>query len=116
MRHQKVNRKFSLETQQRGALLKSLANNFILSGKITTTEPKAKSLRPIAEKLVTTAKAGTVAARRLLSTRLGDPKAVKHLVDVIAPKYMDRKGGYTRVIKLARRQGDGAAMAVIEFV
>ncbi len=116
MRHQKVNRKFGLKTQQRGALLKSLANNLVLSGKIITTEPKAKSLRPIAEKLLTTAKAGTVAARRLLSTRMGDPVAVKKLVDDIAPKYKDRTGGYTRVVKLPRRRGDGSSMAVIEFV
>lgn len=116
MRHQNANRKLGRETKQRGALLKSLANSLILNGKITTTEPKAKELRPHTEKLVTTAKSGTVAARRLISSRIGDPKAVKKLVEEIAPKYKERAGGYTRVVKLGHRAGDGTSMATIEFV
>lgn len=116
MRHQNRNRKFGRETNQRNALMKSLANNLILSGKITTTEPKAKSLRPFAEKLVTTGKVGTLATRRLLSSRIGDPIAVKKLVEEISPKFKERAGGYTRITKLPRRAGDGAPMATIEFV
>jgi large subunit ribosomal protein L17 len=116
MRHQNANRKFGLKTQQRTALMRSLANSLILKGKITTTEPKAKEIRPYTEKLVTTGRAGTLAARRLLASRMGDPKAVKQLMDVVAPKYKARAGGYTRITKLAHRQGDGSSMATIEFV
>ena len=116
MRHQNGNRKFGRGMNQRNALLKSLANNLILTGKITTTEPKAKSLRPYAEKLVTTGRSATLATRRLLSSRLGDPIVVKKLIEEISPKFKERAGGYTRITKLPRRAGDGAAMATIEFV
>ena len=116
MRHSNANRKFGRETNQRHALLRSLASNLINSGKIITTEAKAKEIRPYVEKLVTTAKAGTVTARRLITSRIGNPKSVKKLVEVIAPKYKERAGGYTRVIKLPQRVGDGSRMATIEFV
>lgn len=116
MRHHNTNRKFGRISVQRKALMKSLATNFIIAGKITTTEAKAKELRPYAEKLVTTGKAGTISARRLLTSRIGNPKAVKKLVDEIAPKYKERAGGYTRVVKLGHREGDGSPLASIEFV
>ena len=96
--------------------MRSLASNLINAGKITTTEPKAKEIRPYVEKLITTAKAGTITARRLITARIGNPKSVKKLVEVIAPKYKTRSGGYTRVIKLPPRVGDGSRMATIEFV
>jgi len=116
MRHHNANRKFGLEKNQRHALLRSLASNLINAGKIVTTEAKAKEIRPFVEKLVTTAKGGSVTSRRLLVSRIGNPKSVKHLVEVIAPKYKERAGGYTRVIKMVNRSGDGSKMATIEFV
>jgi large subunit ribosomal protein L17 len=85
--------------------------------KIKTTEPKAKELRPFMEKLVTRAKGGNMATRRLIAAKLSNKgKEVKKLFDIIAPKYADKKGGYTRILKLGARKSDGAKMAVIEFV
>jgi large subunit ribosomal protein L17 len=116
MRHHKANRKFGRERGQRNALLKSLALSLIVHKKITTTEAKAKELRPFVEKLVTRAKVKTLASQRLLVARLGVEKGAKELVSALAPKYEKRAGGYTRIIKLPRRLTDSAAMAVIEFV
>ena len=116
MKHQKVGRKFGREKGQRKAFFKSLALALIMNGKIKTTLPRAKELRPYAERLVTYAKiADKSLALRSVGAQL--PKvASKKLVSVIAPKYAERKGGYTRVIKLGRRQGDAADMAYIEFI
>ena len=116
MRHHNVNRKFGRETDQRAALLKLLALNLITHGKIVTTEPKAKELRPFIEKLVTKGREDSVASRRLLGEYLASPKNVSKLIKEIAPKYKDRKGGYTRVVKMGMRGGDGSRMAIIEFV
>ncbi len=116
MRHHNNIRKFGRETGQRTALLKSLALSLVMHKKITTSEAKAKELRPFVEKLVTRAKIKTLASRRLLAARLGVPEGVKELVDTLGPKYEKRAGGYTRIIKLPRRLSDGSAMAVIEFV
>ncbi|MSU55571.1 MAG: 50S ribosomal protein L17 [Candidatus Taylorbacteria bacterium] len=116
MRHHDNIRKFGLERGQRVALLKSLALALVTNKKITTTEAKAKEIRPFVEKLVTRAKIKTLASRRLLTSRLGSPEGVKELVDTLAPKYEKRAGGYTRIVKLPRRLSDGSAMAVIEFV
>lgn len=116
MRHHDNIRKFGRERGQRNALLKSLALSLVVRKKITTTEAKAKELRPFVEKLVTRAKTKTLASRRLLVSRLGAGAGVKELVDTLAPKYEKRSGGYTRIVKLPRRLSDGAAMAVIEFV
>jgi ribosomal protein L17 len=116
MRHHSVKRKFGLEKDQRNALMRSLARNLINENRIKTTLPKAKELRPYVEKLVTKAKSGTLAARRLLISKIGGEKEVKNLVEKIAPKYKDRKGGYIRIIKISRRELDAAPMAMIEFV
>ncbi len=116
MRHHSVKRKFGLEKDQRNALMRSLARNLINETKIKTTLAKAKELRPYVEKLITKAKTGTLASRRLVISRVGGVKETKALFDTIAPKYKDRKGGYTRIIKVANRKLDAAAMAVIEFV
>ena len=96
--------------------MKSLALSLVLRQKITTTEAKAKELRPFVEKLVTRAKIKTLASRRLLLSRLGGEEGVSRLISVVAPKYEKRAGGYTRILKLPRRLSDGSAMAVIEFV
>jgi large subunit ribosomal protein L17 len=115
MRHGNHNRKFGRVTKQRKALLNSLARSLVIHEKIKTTEPKAKELRPFVEKLVTYGKKGTVAARRDLTDTLGS-LAAKTMVDTISKKYEDRKGGYTRIVKMGRRASDGSPMAVIEFV
>lgn len=118
MRHHDTNRKFGRKANVRRALLRSLLVALITHGRITTTEAKAKEIRPMVEKLITKAAAGTVTARRLINSRLGGNQEtlVKKLVDEIAPKYKDRNGGYTRIVKLPPRKGDAAAMAIIEFV
>jgi large subunit ribosomal protein L17 len=119
MKHHKSTRKFGLETNERRALLRSLALALIDHGRIETTEAKAKELRPFVEPLVTKAKHNTVSTRRYLVSKLGSGaqgSAVKKLVETIAPKYTERGGGYTRIIKTAVRISDGGKMAVIEFV
>lgn len=116
MRHHDKNRKFGRERGQRRALLKSLASALIEKKKITTTEAKAKTLRPFVEKLVTKSREKSLAARRLRESRLSSKKAADELVRTLGPKYEKRNGGYTRIVKLPRRRSDGARMAVIEFV
>jgi len=116
MRHHDNIRKFGRPTDQRRALLRSLAEGLIENGKIKTTEAKAKELRPFIEKLVTTAKKGGVSAKRLAISTLGTVKRTEKLFKEIAPKYADRAGGYTRIVKLPVRPSDGSKMAVIEFV
>lgn len=116
MNHLKQGRKFGRKRGQRIAFLRALSGNLISRRKITTTEARAKEIRPIVERYVTHAKRQDVASLRLLLTKL--PKgAVYALYHEIAPKYAERKGGYTRITKLtAMRKHDGARMAVIEFV
>jgi len=117
MRHHNTKRKFGRDKNQRKALLSSLALNLIVRGKIKTTEPKAKELRPFMEKLITKAKKGDMATRRVIISKLSNrSREVKKLFEVIAPKYANKNGGYTRVLKLGARKSDGADMAVIEFV
>lgn len=117
MRHHNANRKFGRVKKVRKALLFTLTRALIVHEKIKTTEAKAKSLRPTVEKLVTMAKYKTLGARRLLSARLlNQERLSKKLVEEIGPRYKERKGGYTRIMKLPRRKSDGAEMAVIEFV
>ena len=102
---------------KRKLFLASLALNLIVREKIKTTEPKAKELRPFIEKLVTSAKKGDLATRRVVISKLSNRShEVKKLFEVLAPKYKDVKGGYTRVLKLGARKSDGAKMAIIEFV
>lgn len=96
-------------------LLRVLANNFLMHGKIKTTEAKAKELRSVAEKLITRAKNVNLANRRLLSGEL-TPAMTKKIINKIAPLYKDRQGGYTRIIKLGPRTSDGAKMVIIELV
>ena len=117
MRHHNNKRKFGREKNARRALLSSLALNLIVREKIKTTLPKAKELRPFIEKIITSAKKGDIATRRLVIAKLaGRSPEVKKLFEVIAPKYKERSGGYTRILKLGVRKSDGASMAMIEFV
>ena len=116
MRHRVAGRKFNRDSAQRKALLRGLATELFRHGKIQTTEAKAKSLRPVAEKLITLAKRGDLHARRQAAARLYDPAVLQKLFGEIAEQYQNRKGGYTRVYKLGPRQGDAAPMALIELV
>ncbi|MDH5441989.1 MAG: 50S ribosomal protein L17 [Candidatus Nomurabacteria bacterium] len=118
MNNQKTNRKFGRVRKQRVALMRGLALSLVIHERITTTAAKAKELRPYIEKLVTKAGSDTVFSRRFLNARLGGNQETlaKKLVEEIAPKYRERQGGYTRVVKLPPRQGDAAEMAIIEFV
>ncbi len=96
--------------------MRALAHSLFRDGKIVTTEAKAKALRPYAEKLITRARANTFSSRRLVASRLGSPVGLTALFGTVAPKYLKRKGGYTRVVKAGFRKSDGAKMAMIELV
>ena len=108
-------RKFGRDKNQRRALKRTLANSLFMKGRIKTTEAKAKEMSPVIQKYITRAKKGTLASKRLLLEDL-TPKVVKKLETEIAPKYKDRKGGYTRIVKMGPRKSDGAKMAIIELV
>ena len=116
MRHQRVVKKFGRSTAHRQMLMRSLVANLIEAESIRTTLPKAKEARKDADKIVTIAKKGTLAARRLAASRLAQPKAVNKLFDKIAPAMAGRNGGYTRIVKLGSRKGDGAEMCILQWV
>ncbi|TFL19570.1 50S ribosomal protein L17 [Jannaschia formosa] len=116
MRHARGYRRLNRTHEHRKSLWKNMAASLIEHEQIKTTLPKAKELRPIVEKMVTLAKRGDLHARRLLASRLHDDAAVQKLIDVLAPRYADRQGGYVRVLKAGFRYGDMAPMAFIEFV
>jgi large subunit ribosomal protein L17 len=109
-------KKFGRSMEHRKMLMRSLVNNLILAESVKTTLPKAKEARKDAEKLVTIAKKGDLAARRLASARVTEPKAVQKLFAEIAPAMKDRKGGYTRIVKLGTRKGDAAEMCILQWV
>jgi len=115
MKHHNKNRKFGRSSQQRKALLRSLARSLVMHERIETTEAKAKEVQPMVERMVTRARSGSLLARRYTGSMLGDDMG-KKLITEIAPRYSDRSGGYTRVVKLAPRASDSARMAIIEFV
>ena len=115
MRHSQKAKQLGRERNVRNALLKTMAVSLVRDMKIKTTETKAKVLKPIVEKLITKAKVGDMAAKRFISAKVG-PATAKKLVDVIAPMFKDRNGGYLRITKLADRKNDGAKIAQIEFV
>ncbi len=114
MRKKNKGRILSRPKNQREALLKTLATSLFLHGKIKTTQAKAKELRVVAEKYITRAKSNTIANRRELAKSLS-PFTVKKLCDEIAPRYTQRPGGYTRIIKLGSRKSDSAKMVIIEL-
>jgi large subunit ribosomal protein L17 len=116
MRHGKVHRKLNRTAEHRKAMFANMAASLIKHEQIITTLPKAKELRPIVEKLVTLAKKGGLSARRQAVAEMRDVVQVKKLFDVIGPRYKDRDGGYTRIMKAGFRYGDNASKAVIEFV
>ena len=116
MNHGKVHRKLNRTAEHRKAMFANMCAALIKHEQIVTTLPKAKELRPIVEKLVTLGKKGGLDKRRQAISEMRDKDQVKKLFDVLAPRYADRNGGYTRIIKAGFRYGDNAAMAVIEFV
>ena len=116
MRHGKAHRRFNRRSDHRRAMLANMCASLIRHEQIVTTLPKAKDLRPIVEKLVTLGKRGDLHARRQAIAEMRDIPMVKKLFDVIGPRYKDRNGGYTRVLKAGFRYGDSAPVAVIEFV
>jgi len=118
MRHRNQGRKLGKKAQHRNAMFANMAAALIKHEQITTTLPKAKELRPVVEKLVTLSRRGVsdLHARRQALSQVRDATQVKKLFDVIAPRYADRPGGYTRVLKAGFRHGDNAALAIIEFI
>ena len=116
MRHRMSGRKLNRTSQHRQMLFRNMAQALIRHEQITTTLAKAKALRPVVERLVTLGKRGGLHARRQAFARLRDGETCSKLFDVLAPRYAERAGGYTRIIKAGYRYGDSAAMAVIEFV
>jgi large subunit ribosomal protein L17 len=116
MRHGHAYRKFNRTAEHRRAMFANMCAALIKHEQIMTTLPKAKDLRPVVEKLVTLGKRGGLSARRQAIAEIRDVAMVKKLFDVLAPRYKERHGGYTRVIKAGFRYGDNAPVAVIEFV
>ncbi|MGN6033506.1 MAG: 50S ribosomal protein L17 [Thermomicrobiales bacterium] len=116
MRHQKAGRKFGRNPSQRKALFRQQAISLIMNERITTTEAKAKELRGIVEKLVTIAREDTDHHRRLVMSKIDNEAATRRLFEVVAPRFEDTPGGYTRISKLGLRRGDAAPVVLIEFV
>ncbi|HET7817148.1 MAG TPA: 50S ribosomal protein L17 [Sphingomicrobium sp.] len=116
MRHRVGGRKLQRTSSHRQALFRNMAAALIKHEQITTTTAKAKELRPYVEKLVTLAKRGGLSNRRLAQSRLMDETQLAKLFDVIAPRYADRNGGYTRIVKAGIRASDAAPVSIIEFV
>jgi len=113
MRHQKKTRKLGLTSQHRDAMLANLVASLIIHKRVKTTLAKAKAARPLAEKLVTLGKNGTLHARRLAVAKIGQKDVVSKLFSEVAPGFKDRKGGYARIIKLGPRQYDSAPVALL---
>lgn len=116
MKHLRKGRTLGRKIGPRKALLKNLAKSLLLHEKIETTEAKAKELRPYVEKLITKGGSDSIHARRMLLSKLNDVLVVEKIIKEIGPKYKERKGGYTRIIKTGLRTGDNAKMAIIELV
>lgn len=116
MRHQKKGKILGRKQGPKRALLKNLAASVILHEKVKTTKAKAKAVQPVVEKLITSGKKGDLNARRKLLSYLPDENAVKKVLEEVAPKYKERAGGYTRIVKIGPRRGDGAEMVQIELV
>jgi large subunit ribosomal protein L17 len=116
MRHGVAQKKLNRTASHRTAMFANMAAALIKHEQIVTTLPKAKALRPVVEKLVTLAKRGDLASRRLAASRLRDEAMTKKLFDTLGPRYRSRQGGYTRVLKAGFRYGDNAPVGVIEFV
>lgn len=116
MRHRKKGKILGRKKEPRELMLRNLASSILIYEKVKTTEAKAKAVKPLVEKMITVAKGGDLTARRRLIKILPQKMAVKKAIEVLGQKYKDRKGGYTRIIKLGEREGDGAKVVQIELV
>lgn len=116
MRHRRAGRRLNRTSSHRRAMFANMAAALIKHEQVVTTLPKAKELRRFTDRLITLAKRGNLNSRRLAVSRVRDEAMVKKLFEVLGPRYKDRSGGYTRVLKAGFRYGDSAPMAVIEFV
>jgi large subunit ribosomal protein L17 len=116
VRHQKSGRKFNRDTDHRKALMRNLCTSLLESGRITTTEARAKELRRWVERLITTAKAQDIAARRAVAAEVTKPEVAEKLFANLVPRLTERPGGYTRIIRKGPRVGDSAPMVIIELV
>lgn len=116
MRHRNKTKTLGRAASARKALLRDLATAVVVYDKIETTQAKAKAVKPVVEKLITKAKKGDLAARRELLSFFTTEQPVNKLMDVIGPRYAERNGGYTRIVKLGHRQGDGAPVVALELV
>jgi large subunit ribosomal protein L17 len=116
MRHRVKGKKLKRDTAQRRALLRNLVTSFLEKERITTTIAKAKAARPIAEKMITLAKRNTLHTRRMALGYIYKKEVVKKLFDELGPRFSERPGGYTRIVKIGPRAGDGAEMAILELV
>jgi large subunit ribosomal protein L17 len=116
MRHLKRTAKLGRTSEHRNMMLANLVCSLITENRVTTTVAKAKAARSVAEKMVTLAKAGSLHARRLCAARLHQKDAVKRLFKEIAPVFKDRRGGYTRIMRMNQRRGDAAQLAILEWV
>ena len=116
MRHQRAGKKLGRDSAHRRALYANLAGALIEHGRIKTTQAKAKAVKPLAEQMITLGRRGDLAARRNAVSILRSKEIVHHLFDEVAPRFADRPGGYTRIVKLGPRQGDAADMVYLEFV
>ena len=116
MRHRNAHRKLSRNTSHRRAMLRNLVTDFLDHGRLMTTLPKAKEVRPLAEKMITLGKRDNLHARRQLQSFLIRQAVAEKVFDTIAPRFADRNGGYSRIIKLGNRKGDGADLAIIELL
>ena len=116
MRHKRAGRKLGVVTKHRKSMLRTLVTDFLRNERLKTTDTRAKELRRVAEKMITLGKRGTLHARRLAAAFIRDKEVLKKLFDEIAPKFSERPGGYTRIIKLGIRRGDNAPLSQIELV
>jgi len=116
MRHRKISRRLGTDTEHHKAILRNMVTDLFKHGRITTTLAKAKELRRVADKMITLAKKGDLASRRKALAFIRDKGVVKKLFSELREKYLDRAGGYTRVIKIGPRRGDASMMAVVELV
>ena len=116
MRHRKGGFKLQRDPSARRALLRGLTTNIILHDRIVTTITKAKAMKPVVDKMITLAKRDTLHSRRQAAAFLNTPGALKKLFDTLGPRFSQREGGYTRVVRLGPRKGDGAELALIELL
>jgi large subunit ribosomal protein L17 len=116
VRHARAGRKLGRDSAHRKALYSNLAGALLEHGRIKTTEAKAKAVKPFAEQMITLGKRGDLAARRQALSELRSPDVVSHLFGEVAPRFSERPGGYTRIVKLGQRQGDAAEMVYLELV